>query len=155
MKQNHSKHTLVFFFGSRIKSGMTKGQSIIEYTIYIGVIVMAMIFMTPAIKRGVQSVIKTTSDQLAPQSQAEQNFDSGFLRSSVTDTEATQERTVLERNYTTTYQTTNDVTSKTTTESNLGFSSDDNQNVRSRDSKIDSDEPNDIGRVGGLNYEDR
>ena len=50
------------------------GQSLIEYIMIIGVVVTAVYFMAPALKRGTQRVIKVTADQMAPQQNAEQDY---------------------------------------------------------------------------------
>lgn len=56
------------------KKSKNSGQSLMEYIIIIGVAMTAIYFMTPAIKRHMQAIIKGTADQLAPQSRAEQDF---------------------------------------------------------------------------------
>lgn len=59
----------------RYKKYKNKGQSLIEYIIIVGVVMTAVYYMAPALKRGTQSVIKATADQLAPQLNSEQDFD--------------------------------------------------------------------------------
>ena len=51
-----------------------KGQTVVEYVIIIGIIVTAMYVMAPAFKRGVQTLVKGTADQLSSQKLAEQDF---------------------------------------------------------------------------------
>ena len=62
---------------------LKKGQSILEYTILLGVIVLVMFAMGPMLKRGTQSLIKVVADQVGVQQNAEQKFDdTGYLESS-------------------------------------------------------------------------
>lgn len=49
-------------------------QSLIEYIIIVGVVMTAVYFMAPALKRGTQSIIKVTADQIGTQENAEQDF---------------------------------------------------------------------------------
>lgn len=53
------------------------GQSLIEYIIIIGIVMTSVYIMAPAFKRGTQSVIKVTADQLGAQENAEQDFGPG------------------------------------------------------------------------------
>ena len=72
---------------SSIVSLPRKGQSILEYTIVLGVIVIVMSAMGPMIKRGTQSLIKVVADQVGAQQNAEQKFDeSGHLEASYAST---------------------------------------------------------------------
>ena len=56
-------------------------QTLVEYTIIIGIAAMAIYFMAPALKRGTQSVIKAAADQMAAQQNAEQDFSSSSTNS--------------------------------------------------------------------------
>ncbi len=51
-----------------------RGQTIVEYIIILGIVIIALYAMGPYMKRGVQSVVKATADQLAVQNSAEQDF---------------------------------------------------------------------------------
>ncbi|MBI4308986.1 MAG: hypothetical protein HY591_01500 [Candidatus Omnitrophica bacterium] len=74
-----------------------KGQTIVEYILIIGIAITVLYAMGPAFKRGVQSVIKATSDQLATQKDADQDFASGsFLASSNTQTQTNSQRNTRE-----------------------------------------------------------
>ncbi len=56
-------------------SGMTNGgQTAVEYIVLIGIITVALFYMGPLFKRGVQSLVKVTSDQIGGQQNAEQDF---------------------------------------------------------------------------------
>ncbi len=48
-----------------------KGQSIIEYVLVIGVVMVVLIGMQVYMKRGIQGVIKTLADQVGEQKKAE------------------------------------------------------------------------------------
>lgn len=100
------------------------GQSIIEYVIIIGIAVMALYAMGPSFRRGVQSVIKSTADQLAPQKNAEQDFssDTSHLDSSATKTNATVSRNTQELLYSTTTTSDESASTLTNTVTNSGFS---------------------------------
>lgn len=100
-----------------------KGQSLVEYIIIIGVVMTAVYIMAPMFKRGTQSVIKATADQLGAQQQAEQDFSEG---STHMDTSASSSRVGNTR---TVYETTAGVSTKvnetsqsfTTTSTNGGL----------------------------------
>ena len=48
------------------------GQTFIEYTILIGVLVTVLFAMSPMMRRGVQSMVKVMADQVGTQRNAEQ-----------------------------------------------------------------------------------
>ncbi len=101
---------------------LKKGQSILEYTILLGVIVLVMFAMGPMLKRGTQSLIKVVADQVGTQQNAEQKFDdTGHLESSYTATRGSTDKQTFDSVGTTTYVF-NDV-SMTTANAlvNLGF----------------------------------
>ena len=47
-------------------------QSILEYTLIVGIVAVVLVALTPYLKRSIQSVVKTTADQMGIQSQSEQ-----------------------------------------------------------------------------------
>lgn len=51
-----------------------RGQTTLEYIILIGIVVMAIFFMSPAFKRGIQSLVKVTADQIGNQAAADQEI---------------------------------------------------------------------------------
>lgn len=60
----------------------TRAQSLIEYTVLIGIVTVVLFAMFNAVKRGIQSVIKVTADQVGNQQRADQivtRQDSGYL----------------------------------------------------------------------------
>jgi hypothetical protein len=76
-----------------------RGQSILEYIFLIGIATIVLMFMGTDIKRGLESVVKTTADQMGSQANAEQDFSRGgsFLTGSITN--ATQEHKQMTKEY--------------------------------------------------------
>ena len=102
---------------------MIKGQTIIEYIITIGIVITALYAMGPALKRGSQSLIRATSDQLATQQNAEQEFtDSSYLAVSRSQTQINNQRAMREASYTTTTSVNESTSTKTQTLTDMGFS---------------------------------
>lgn len=101
-----------------------RGQTIIEYILIVGILITALYVMGPAMKRGVQSVIKGTADQIAAQKDAEQDFsaDAGHLDYMNSKTKANNSKEIRQRGAAT--ETTLEERSETFTNSltNLGFS---------------------------------
>jgi uncharacterized protein (UPF0333 family) len=99
-----------------------KAQSVLEYTIIIGIIVIVLFVMNPLMKRGIQGMIKVVADQIGTQQNSDQQFDeSGHLESSYVATRTSLDKQtrdfVGETNY-----TYGDVTyTDTETFINLGF----------------------------------
>lgn len=56
---------------------MRKGQTLLEYMILLGIAVMVIFYMGPAFKRGLQSLIKVTADQIGNQEEADQEVKRG------------------------------------------------------------------------------
>lgn len=50
------------------------GQTIVEYTMIIGIVTVVLFYMGTSIKRGVQSLIKVTADQVGNQQNSDQDF---------------------------------------------------------------------------------
>ncbi len=75
-----------------------RGQTIVEYIIIVGIVVVALFAMGPMFKRGMQSVIKGTADQLAVQDNAEQDFEPGqsHMENSATDSVSRSRRAQLD-----------------------------------------------------------
>ena len=74
-------------------------QGVLEYIILTGIIVVALIAMTQAIKRGAQSIIKEGADQLAAQQNADQSFSNttGYLDSQNTVSSDDRQKQIVER----------------------------------------------------------
>lgn len=100
----------------------TSGQSMLEYSVVLGIIVMVMFVMTPLVKRGTQGMIKIVADQVGVQNASEQRFDdSGHIVYSRTDANVLTSKLYSDVTGVVTY-TLNDRTDQTTeVETNLGF----------------------------------
>jgi predicted PurR-regulated permease PerM len=62
-----------------------RGQSILEYTMIVAIIVAVIYYMGTGIKRGVQSLVKVTADQVGNQQNSDQDFNDaqqGFMSGS-------------------------------------------------------------------------
>ena len=81
---------------------MKKGQSIIEYTMIIGIITLVLFYMGTGIKRGVQSLVKITADQVGNQQNSDQDFNdtmSGYMESSNSSIQEVSNKQVTEIGY--------------------------------------------------------
>ena len=79
-----------------------RGQSIIEYTLMIGIVSLVMFFMGTGIKRGMQSLIKVTADQVGNQQNADQDFNNirqGYMLASNTEISETKNDITTEIGY--------------------------------------------------------
>ena len=54
------------------RGGGTKAQTLLEYLILIGIVTVVLFAMYHAVKRGIQSVIKISADQIGNQQRADQ-----------------------------------------------------------------------------------
>ena len=102
---------------------LRRAQSILEYMMVIGIVALVLTVMGPIFKRGIQSVIKSTADQIGVQNQADQTVTntSGYLVESFTNRRIASD-TLTEQSYgdvATTYVDAITTTSNTLT--NLGF----------------------------------
>ena len=76
-----------------------RGQSILEYTIIIGIVTVVLYYMGTSIKRGYQSMIKLTADQVGNQQNADQDFSSvqqGYMLQSNSQAEQSRNKRVRE-----------------------------------------------------------
>ena len=80
-----------------------RAQTILEYTIVIGLIVVVLITMGPYLQRLIQGSIKLTADQIGFQENADQDFSVGFLEASHTSVNTVSNKTTTEERGTTTY----------------------------------------------------
>jgi hypothetical protein len=79
-----------------------RGQSILEYTIIISIIVVVLFYMGTGIKRGVQSMVKVAADQIGSQQNADQDFSDvsqGYLEGTNTVTQEDRNKSVTEIGY--------------------------------------------------------
>ena len=97
------------------------GQSMVEYTIVLSIVVLVLFAMNPLIKRTSQGMIKVVADQIGIQNQADQQFDgSGHLQKSLTTTRASMIKETQEFLGTTNYIYDDTIETKVKSQSNLG-----------------------------------
>ena len=98
-------------------------QTIIEYIIVLGVVVIVLFAMTPLIRRGTQGMIKVVADQVGTQQGADQDFNSttGHLVNSEVITQVRMNQATEEFLNKVTYTYDDAVTTKTDSTTNLGF----------------------------------
>jgi len=108
---------------SALRQKRKKGQTFIEYTLLIAIILAVLSAATPMIRRGIQGMIKVVADQVGRQQNAEQTAgNSGYLISQFTAGRGEQTKRVLERVGTTNYVFGGRGTNMSTeTITNLGF----------------------------------
>ncbi len=78
------------------------GQSILEYTIIIGIVTVVLYYMGTGIKRGVQSLVKVTADQVGNQQNSDQDFSDvrqGYLQGANSVTQESKNKQVTEAGY--------------------------------------------------------
>jgi hypothetical protein len=79
-----------------------RGQSILEYTIIVGIVTVVLYYMGTSIKRGVQSLIKVTADQVGTQSNGDQEFNDtkeGYMVASNTQVQEDKGKEVTQTGY--------------------------------------------------------
>jgi len=64
-----------------MKKHSVEGQSFLEYTMIIGVVVMVLTVMAPMMKRSIQAMVKVVADQVGNQQESDQEVDpmEGYL----------------------------------------------------------------------------
>jgi hypothetical protein len=99
------------------------GQTFVEYTVLLGIVVTFLLAMTPMFRRGVSGLVRTVSDQVGRQNESDQpGGDSGHLVNSYIITRMNKDVTTRNRAGVVSYlyaQDLMDVTIKQ--ESNLGL----------------------------------
>ena len=79
-----------------------RGQTLLEYTILIGIITVVLYYMGTSIKRGVQSLVKVTADQVGNQQNADQDFNDnqqGYMQASNSATQESRNKQITEIGY--------------------------------------------------------
>jgi Flp pilus assembly pilin Flp len=85
-----------------VKMFARRGQSIMEYTIIVGIVTVVLYYMGTSIKRGVQSLVKVTADQVGNQQNSDQDFNDvqqGYMNESNSVTQASKNKQVTELGY--------------------------------------------------------
>jgi hypothetical protein len=76
-----------------------QAQSVLEYTIIMGIITIVIFSMSILIKRSVQGMVKIVADQVGNQENSEQKFDKdGHLENSITFIQASYDSNLIELN---------------------------------------------------------
>ena len=81
---------------------MRRGQTILEYTMIIGILTMVLYYMGTGIKRGVKSLVKVTADQVGTQQNADQDFNDvqqGYMVASNSQVQETRDKLTSEVGY--------------------------------------------------------
>jgi len=79
-----------------------RGQSILEYTMLVAILTVVLYYMGTGIKRGVQSLVKVTADQIGNQQNADQDFNdvqAGWMVGSNSQTEDVNNKQTTESGY--------------------------------------------------------
>lgn len=100
-----------------------KAQSLLEYSLIVGIVTLVCFNMGTFLKRGTQGMIKTVADQLGDQREADQRFvvEDGFLRKSDIVVDASKETSTGEIAGVVTKYYYDRAHSQTTSEASLGF----------------------------------
>ena len=99
-----------------------RAQTFVEYTLLFGILAMLLIAMSPMVKRGVQGMVKTVADQLGNQQEADQEGgDKGYLVNSYTLSHSDTQKRVRESGSRTTYEFSDQTTTRGNVLTNLGF----------------------------------
>ncbi|MDP2652465.1 MAG: hypothetical protein Q8Q08_00360 [Candidatus Omnitrophota bacterium] len=106
-----------------MRKAYRRGQTFIEYTLLLGVLVSILVAMTPLVRRGVQGMVKIVVDQVGTQKDAEQvGGTSGYLINTTMETDSYRETLKTEYLGDTGYWTTSDWTATNSeVHLNLGF----------------------------------
>jgi Flp pilus assembly pilin Flp len=102
------------------------GQTILEYTIIVGIVAVMLSYMGSGIKRGVQSLVKVTADQVGNQENSDQNFNDaaqGYTEGVNAQIQENNARQVTEAMYVTNTSYNESSLTMTNTITNGGFSS--------------------------------
>ena len=79
-----------------------RGQTMLEYTIIVGIVTVVLYYMGTSIKRGMQSLVKVTADQVGNQQNSDQDFtdyQQGYMIGSNTQTVENRNKQVAEYGY--------------------------------------------------------
>jgi predicted PurR-regulated permease PerM len=82
------------------------GQSVLEYTIIVGIVTVVLYYMGTSVKRGMQSLVKVTADQVGNQQNADQDFNDiqqGYMQSSNSTVQESKSKKVTELGNSTAY----------------------------------------------------
>ena len=102
------------------------GQSIMEFTTVLTLVIIVLFTMTPMVKRSIQAMTKVAADQIGSQENAEQAVysdpDSGYMQESISETDIRTNKRTRDVLGEVTYTYDDTVTSNTETRTYLGVS---------------------------------
>ena len=106
-----------------INHSKTSAQVLLEHVLLIGIAVLALVSMSPIIRRTIQSVVKVTADEIGVQKESDQDFNSdrGYLVGSKTATEYSRTKHLRDIPGSVVRRTTEEIDTTTNTITNLGF----------------------------------
>ncbi len=59
----------------------SKGQTLVEYSLLVGIVIAFLLTMTPMVKRSAQGMVRVIADEVGYQRNAEQQSDVGLVNS--------------------------------------------------------------------------
>ncbi len=60
-----------------------KGQTIVEYSLLLGIVIAVLLILTPMVKRSTQGMVKVVADELGYQRNAESQVEGGLIFTNV------------------------------------------------------------------------
>lgn len=79
MKKNLLQKNISFNLSRKLAE--ISGQSIVEYSLLIGIVIAVGVVLSPMVKRGTQGMVKIVADEVGIQNQAEHQGDGGLISS--------------------------------------------------------------------------
>lgn len=61
----------------------SKGQTLVEYSLLVGIVIAFLLTMTPMVKRSAQGMVRVIADEVGYQRNAEQRSDVGLVNSEI------------------------------------------------------------------------
>ncbi len=102
-----------------------KGQTLVEYTLVVGIVLIVLFSMNTLIQRGSQRMIKLVADQIGNQEDSEQDFDSGgHLISTYSSSRVMVDKNTKENEGITTYLFNDTTHTESNSLINMGFRED-------------------------------
>jgi len=76
----------------------SSGQTFIEYTLLLSIVIMGLVMLNPIMRRTTQSLVRLVADQIGNQRQSDQTGgESGYMLSSLSQASVDHTKTVTER----------------------------------------------------------
>jgi uncharacterized protein (UPF0333 family) len=102
-----------------------KGQTLLEYTVVVGLVLLILVTMSPLMKRTIQGMVKGVADQIGNQKDSDQDFNSergGVMENSYTTMRSQMIEDTRQVNSTTIYGYDSTMDTAMNSATNLGFS---------------------------------